>query len=65
MTFQANYTCKNNHAIHKVSISLKCNVQNTFTKPQIGDSNFDSIWHQFQDDETSHRIATYFGSHVI
>jgi hypothetical protein len=65
MTFQANYTCKINCAIHKVSISLKYNVQNTLTKPQIGHSNLDSIWHQFQDDETSHIIATYFGLHVV
>jgi hypothetical protein len=65
MTFQANYTCKNNCAIHKISISFKYNVQNTLTKPQIGDSDLDSIWHQFQDDERSHKIATYLGSHVV
>jgi hypothetical protein len=53
MAFQANCKCKNNCALHKVLTWPKYNVQGIFTKPQISDSNLDSIWHQFHDDEMS------------
>jgi hypothetical protein len=65
MAFQANCKCKNNCALHKVLTWPKYNVQGIVTKPQISDSNLDSIWHQFHDEEMSLTSVTHFGLHVV